>query len=319
MAHARGMSAFALAAAMTAVAGCNSSQPPASRDMAGTPTAPAIVNPLTQSNAWTIYLTVDSCVSSRPPCPYPGETPGVLLEMSLRTATVGQGVAGVLTSRSPLIENLPVAMTGQTTADGRTTFRGTYQSESSGTFGSLDVQELAVRADDVGGLTGTLVVVQQTTWDVRTVRATIRSATRQPFTETARVFQGSFQGFGTLRACEGTCPDRVIGSRITVSMRLTQSGNDLDGEFGVIRVAGAATGTSMAVSGEWRGALEPNGVGTTLSRIESLVASVDALGRLTGTVRLYNEGQYDIRPGAVTEAVPFTERLTIELTTVVRQ
>jgi hypothetical protein len=84
-------------------------------------------------------------------------------------------------------------------------------------------------------------------------------------------------------------------------------------------VAGSTTGSTLTLSGEQRGSLDQSGIGTTLSRMESLSAEIDALGRLTGTLRMYNEGMYDSQPGAVTVATPFTELVTIELTAVVRQ
>lgn len=264
-----------------------------------------------------MYLTIDSCVSSRSECPT--STTGALIEMTLWTATLGQSLAGVLQSQTVWITDLPVAVAGQSQPDGGVRYTGSYQSESPTVFRSLDVQELLLRPDVNAGLSGSLLVVQTSQSEVRTVRATVRSASRQPFPDTSRVFQGAFDGFGTLRSCEGTCPNRTMGTRTTISLRLTQTGNVIEGAYGTMGVAGSVNGNVMSLTGELRGALEPNGVGTTLSRIESLTASVDAIGRLTGTVRLYNEGMYDTLPGAATIAAPFNERLTIELTMVIRQ
>lgn len=247
------------------------------------------------------------------------------MELTLRTATVGQELTAVVQSRVSWITNLPVLLTGQVQPDGEVRYRGRYQSDViASEFRDLDVQELSLRPDDRVGLTGSLLLIDSVQYSfsslfTKTVRATVRSASRQPFADTSRVFQGAFDGFGTVRACEGTCPNRSSGDRVTVSLRLTQSGSGVTGEFGNIPVTGTVNGTSVALSGEVTGTLDRFGVGTTLSRLESFVGAIDELGRLTGTVRLYNEGVHDSLPGAGTQHGPFTERVTIDLTTVIRQ
>lgn len=287
------------------------------------PTAPPPVNTLSLGNTWTVYLSLDSCASNRSECPT-YETAS-FFEVTLRTATVGQQLTAVMQSRATWITNLPVVLTGQLQPDRTVRYRGRYQSDViAGAFRDLDVQELSLSPDDHTGLKGSLLLVDSVQFSsgsfyTKTVRATVRSASRQPFADTSRVFQGVFDGFGTLRSCEGTCPNRSVGSRMTVSLRLTQSGTVITGEFGTMPVTGTDNGTSVLLTGEWQGTLDQSGIGTTISRLESLTAFVDALGRLTGTMRLYNEGVYDSRPGAGTERAPFTERLTIDMTTVIRQ
>lgn len=288
------------------------------------PTAPTpVVNDLALGSTWTVYLTLDSCVSNRNECPtYESAS---LFELTLRTATVGQAFTAVVRSRVTWITDLPVLLTGELQPDGSVRYRGRYQSDVvAGAFRDIDVQELTLSPDDRMGLKGSLVLVDAVQFSsgnfyTKTVRATVRSASRQPFAETSRVFQGVFDGFGTLRSCEGTCPNRAVGSRITVSLRLTQSGSVVTGELGTIPVTGTTNGTAVTLTGEWRGTLGQFDLGPTLSRLESFTGSIDALGRLTGTLRLYNEGVYDSRPGAITERSPFTERLSIDLTTVIRQ
>jgi len=302
--------------AVAASAACGSASSPT------TPTTPVpvppAINPLTQSGTWTMYLTIDSCVSSRSECP--SSATGALIEMTLRAGTVGQSLAGVLQSHTVWITDLPVAITGQLQPDGAVRYTGSYQSESPiFVFRALDVQELMVRPDTNAGLSGTLRVVVTTQSEVRTVKATVRSASRQPFADTPRIFQGAFEGFGTLRSCEGTCPNRSIGSRLTIALWLNQTGNVVDGVYGTINVSGPVNGSDVSLTGEWLGALDASGLGTTLSRLESFAGSLDALGRLTGTLRVYSEGIYNSGRGAITIRSPFTERLTIELTTVLRQ
>lgn len=287
------------------------------------PTAPPPVNALSQGNTWTVYLSLDSCVSNRSECPTHGSAS--LMELTLRTATVSQELTAVVQSRVSWITDLPVLLTGQLQPDGAVRYRGRYQSDViAGAFRDLDVQELSLSPDDRVGLTGSLLLVDSVQFSsssffTKTVRATVRSASRQPFAETSRVFQGAFDGFGTLRSCDGTCPNRSVGGRVTVSLRLTQSGTLVTGEFDNIPVTGTVNGTSVVLTGELSGTLNQYGMGTTVSRLESFTGSIDALGRLTGTARFYNEGVYDSRLGAITELAPFTERLTIDLTTVIRQ
>jgi hypothetical protein len=270
-----------------------------------------------------MYLTLDSCVSNRSECPtYEAAS---LIELRLQTATVGQELTAVVQSRVSWISNLPVVLTGQLQSDGSIRYRGRYQSDIvSGEFRDLDFQELTLRPDDNAGLSGTLQVVDTVQYSfgsffTKTVRATVRSASRQTFLDGNRTTNGTFDGFGTLQACQGICPGRLAGQRVTIALDVVQSGASLSGHFGTIPVTGTANGASMTLSGELRGGLESNGVGVTLSRLESLVGTVDALGRLTGTIQLYNEGMYDTQPGAATVAAPFTERLTIELTSVIRR
>ncbi len=265
-----------------------------------------------------MYLTIDSCVSSRSGCPT-GVT-GDLIEMTLRTGTLGQSLAGVLQSQTAWIPSFPVAVTGQLQPDGAVRYTGSYQSESpTFSFRALEVQELVVRPDTTAGLAGTLQIRETTQSEVNTVKATVRSASRQPFADTTRIFQGAFEGFGTLRACEGTCPNRALGSRVTLVLNLNQTGNAVDGVYGTMNVSGPVNGSAISLTGEWLGALDEIGLGTTLSRLESFTGSLDALGRLTGTMRVYSEGVYNSGRGAVTVKSPFTERLTIELTMVIRQ
>lgn len=284
------------------------------------PTTPAAapINPLSQGGTWTVFLTIDSCVSTRTECPT--FATGEMIEVTIRSAPMGQTLAGVFTSRTVWISDIPVLLDGQLQPDGGARYGGSYQSESvSGSFRKLEVTELLVRPDDRSGLGGTLIVVQTTSSEVRTIRATVRSAARQPFAETSRTFQGVFEGFGTLRSCDGTCPSRTPGSRVAISLHLTQTGSAVSGTFGSMIVGGSTTGSTLTVTGERRASVDQSGLGTTLSRIESLSGAIDSLGRLTGTLRLYNEGMYDSQPGAVTVATPYTERLAIELSAVVRQ
>lgn len=309
-------------AVVTALAGAACAD--SSGDAVLPPTAPAPVNPLTQGNAWTIYLQLDSCTSNRTECPtYEAAS---FIELSVRTATVGQQLTAVVQSRAQwLADDVPVVLSGQEQPDGAVRYRGRYQSAIVGSaFRDVDVQDLTLRADDRSGLTGTLLMVDSVQFSsgnffTKTVRATVRSASRQALVDPPQSFQGTFDGFGTLSACDGVCPNRAVGSRTSVALRLTQSGTTVTGELGMMKVSGTAGASSLSLSGEWRGTLDVSGLGTTVSRLESFTATTDALGRLTGTMRIYNEGVYDRQPGAITIATPFTERLTWELTTVVRR
>lgn len=306
----------ALLAGLTvaAAAGCRSSSNPVS------PGPVVRTSPLAEAATWSLFLVVESCASDNPDISACSQATGRLVEMSLKSAPVAGALSAVLTSRTTLISDVPVLLAGQMQSDGSARYSGSYVSGlATGTLRAIEVQELVATPDERSGLSGTLTVTQRMSSETRTVNARVSSASRQPFPDSPRVFQGTFEGFGTLQSCAGECPNRQSGQRITISLRLTHSGNAVSGDFWAMEVSGTANGNTLTLTGQRRSILDRYGLGTTLSRLESFVAVIDALGRLTGTLTLFNEGVYDSQPGAIVRHTPFTELLTVDLTTVTRQ
>jgi hypothetical protein len=285
----------------------------------GSPTQPSppAITPavLSLPGQWSGFLRIDSC-TDREGCPY--SAVGRLFAFELRVAQSGSSFVATFDTDDYYFSL--VDLSGVTQGDGFTLLSGSAPPTSDQPIlQGIDVSQLRVRPDAQSGLVGSLAYTLRFRDDPRTVTATILSASQRPIAIAAATpFQGTWEGEAIQVACTGDCPSYYAGRRTGFTLRLTQIGTSVAGEMSTTPwpVSGSVSGASVSLTGEATYPLNVfDGTGTTLLRLVSFTAHVDALGRLGGTYRYHREGIRSVN----FKNVPFTETVDAELVTVVRR
>jgi hypothetical protein len=282
--------------------------------------APAV---LSLPGQWSGFLKIESC-ADRSGCTT--SAVGRIFAFELRVAQAGPSFIATLDTDD--YDFSLVDLSGVTQSDGFTLLSGSAPPTSDQPIlQGIDVSQLRVRPDPQLGLVGSLSYTLLFRDDPRSVTATILSASLQPIAIAAATpFQGTWEGEAIQVACTGDCPLYYAGRRIGLTLRLAQIGTSVAGEISAsalpliggprpVPVSGTASGSSFSLTGEATYPLDFYGVGTTLLRLNTFTAHVDALGRLVGTYRYHREGVRNVNY----RNVPFTETVDAELVTVVRR
>lgn len=180
------------------------------------------------------------------------------------------------------------------------------------------VSAIDMRADPLAGLTGSMTYTN-TTFRSFSRTIAIRSAVALPSAERPGRFHGTWLGYYQTQSCTGDCRVGAGGYNNPegghLSLALSQTGTDLTGVVMSHLVSGTAQPTLLLATGP---ALTPDACqvcwdcsGVCQEAVRDLQASIDKLGRLTGTFEYSRKG--------VSGTLHFRQTMRVALVNVTRR
>lgn len=281
-----------------------------------TPTQPPppvqVSAPATLSGVWRGLFEITHCAGQL------GDCDGrAINEFQLTMVPSGDGLEGVLILLDD--ERTTVNVAAQTV-------NGAYRFSAAG-FEAITtatwpvrtvVTTIELRADPVAGLTGSMTYTN-TTFRSFSRTIAIRSAVQQPQAERPGRFHGTWLGYYQTLSCTGDCRIGAGGYNNPegghLSLALSQAGTDLVGVVMSQLISGTAQPTLLSATGT---ALTqaPCQVcwdcsGICQEAVRDLSATIDKLGRLTGTFEYSRKG--------VSGSLQFRQTMRVALVSVTRR
>jgi hypothetical protein len=249
------------------------------------PGTPAAFDP---AGLWVGTIEVDTCTGL-------GCVEHRAGSFSLNVIAQGSGFAALFFTS--VVGEATVVLNGAQTGQGTASFSGfepaAVSSEPTTLARAVQVPKFDIRIDASSTLTGTYEYSLVGPPTSTTTVAGRLTALRRVVSFSPGSFEGEWAGRTISRSCSGSCTGYAAPGNISSisGLDLSQSGNTISGYFS-FPVHGTTDGVVATISGEHFVASCPydwEGV-TCTRRLVNLTATVDNLGRMTGTIEQYQDG-----------------------------